>query len=203
MGLPGSGKTYLAKRMQPMLNAAWYNADIVREMANDWDFSPEGRIRQSLRMKSLADFEKKHGRIVICDFVCPTHETKRNFNPDITIWMNTIKSGRYEDTNRMFESPMEVDYEVNENSFGQINYTFTDEMFNSDVFLGTREIQDSYSIVNASWTLVRGNKQLQFYVNNLTDETAELGRNYEDYVDLITVNRPRSIGIKFSWLLDK
>ena len=80
-----------------------------------------------------------------------------------------------------------LDYEVNENSFGQINYTFTDEMFNSDVFLGTREIQDSYSIVNASWTLVRGNKQLQFYVNNLTDETAELGRNYEDYVDLITV----------------
>ena len=75
---------------------------------------PEGRIRQSLRMKSLADFEKKHGRIVICDFVCPTHETKRNFNPDITVWMNTIKSGRYEDTNRMFESPFEVDYEVNE-----------------------------------------------------------------------------------------
>ena len=114
MGLPGSGKTYLAKRMQPILIAAWYNADIVRDMANDWDFSPEGRIRQSLRMKSLADFDKKHGRIVICDFVCPTHETKRNFNPDITIWMNTIKSGRYEDTNRMFESPMEVDYEVNE-----------------------------------------------------------------------------------------
>ena len=47
MGLPGSGKTYLAKRMQPILNAAWYNADIVREMANDWDFSPEGRIRQN------------------------------------------------------------------------------------------------------------------------------------------------------------
>ena len=114
MGLPGSGKTYLAKRMQPILNAAWYNADIVREMANDWDFSPEGRIRQSLRMKNLADFEKKHGRIVICDFVCPTHETKRNFNPDITIWMNTIESGRYEDTNKMFESPIEVDYEVNE-----------------------------------------------------------------------------------------
>ena len=58
MGLPGSGKTYLAKRMQPILNAAWYNADIVREMANDWDFSPEGRIRQSLRMKNLADLKK-------------------------------------------------------------------------------------------------------------------------------------------------
>ena len=112
MGLPGSGKTYLAKRMQPILKAAWYNADIVREMANDWDFSREGRIRQSLRMKNLADFEKNQGRIVICDFVCPTRETKKNFNPDITIWMNTIKSGRYEDTNKMFEIPSEVDYEI-------------------------------------------------------------------------------------------
>ena len=112
MGLPGSGKTYLAKRMQPILKAAWYNADIVREMANDWDFSPEGRIRQSFRMKNLADFEKNQGRIVICDFVCPTRETKKNFNPDITIWMNTIKSGRYEDTNKMFEIPTKVDYEI-------------------------------------------------------------------------------------------
>ena len=112
MGLPGSGKTYLANRMQPIFKAAWYNADIVREMANDWDFSPEGRIRQSLRMKNLADFEKNQGRIVICDFVCPTRETKKNFNPDITIWMNTIKSGRYEDTNKMFEIPTEVDYEI-------------------------------------------------------------------------------------------
>ena len=114
MGLPGSGKTYLAERMQPILNAAWYNADKVREMANDWDFSPQGRIRQSLRMKNLADYEKSHGRIVICDFVCPTSETKTNFNPDITIWMDTIKSGRYEDTNKMFEEPMNVDFKVTE-----------------------------------------------------------------------------------------
>ena len=114
MGLPGSGKTYLAERMQPILKAAWYNADIVREMANDWDFSPEGRIRQSLRMKNLADFEKNQGRIVICDFVCPTNETKENFSPDITVWMNTITSGRYEDTNKMFEKPKSVDYVVTE-----------------------------------------------------------------------------------------
>ena len=114
MGLPGSGKTYLAERMQPILNAAWYNADKVREMANDWDFSPQGRIRQSLRMKNLADYEKSHGRIVICDFVCPTSATKTNFDPDITIWMDTIKSGRYEDTNKMFEEPMNVDFKVTE-----------------------------------------------------------------------------------------
>ena len=114
MGLPGSGKTYLAERLQPLLNAAWYNADKVREMANDWDFSPEGRVRQSLRMRNLADFEKKHNRTVLCDFVCPTKETQKIFHPDIIIWMNTIKKGRYEDTNKMFENPTNVDYEVNE-----------------------------------------------------------------------------------------
>ena len=80
MGLPGSGKTYLAARLQPLLKAAWYNADNVREMANDWDFSDEGRLRQSLRMRSFADFEKAHGRIVICDFVCPTKNTRQNFS---------------------------------------------------------------------------------------------------------------------------
>ena len=114
MGLPGSGKTYLAKRMQPLLNAAWYNADIVREMANDWDFSPAGRIRQSLRMKNLADFEKKHGRIVICDFVCPTKETRDIFDADVLIWLDTIQEGRFEDTNALFEAPERVDFHITE-----------------------------------------------------------------------------------------
>ena len=114
MGLPGSGKTYLAERLQPLLKAAWYNADKVRKMANDWDFSPEGRIRQSMRMRTFADFEKENNRIVICDFVCPTKDTQDNFDPDIVIWMNTIKEGRFEDTNKMFEEPIKVDFHVTE-----------------------------------------------------------------------------------------
>ena len=114
MGLPGSGKTYLAERLQPLLEAAWYNADKVREMANDWNFSPEGRIRQSMRMRTFADFEKENNRIVICDFVCPTKDTQDNFDPDIVIWMNTIKEGRFEDTNKMFEEPIKVDFLVTE-----------------------------------------------------------------------------------------
>ncbi len=72
MGLPGSGKTYLSERLQPLLKAAWYNADKVRSMANDWDFSQEGRLRQILRMKSAADVEKANSRFVICDFISPT-----------------------------------------------------------------------------------------------------------------------------------
>ena len=112
MGLPGSGKTYLAQRLQPLLSAAWFNADKVREMANDWDFSPEGRTRQSLRMKSLADYESDNDRIVICDFICPTSETRKMFNPDIVIWLDTIKEGRFEDTNQMFIKPDKFNFHV-------------------------------------------------------------------------------------------
>ena len=114
MGLPGSGKTYLAERLQPLLESAWFNADKVRSMAGDWDFSEAGRQRQSLRMKAIADFESSHKRIVICDFVCPTEETRNIFEADITIWLDTIKKGRFEDTNALFEPPLKVDFHVKE-----------------------------------------------------------------------------------------
>ena len=114
MGLPGSGKTYLTERLVPLLNAAWYNADKLREMANDWDFSIEGRLRQSMRMRTFADFEKSHGRFVVCDFVCPTKETRENFEPDIVIWMDTIHEGRFEDTNKLFEAPSKIDFHIKE-----------------------------------------------------------------------------------------
>ena len=114
MGLPGSGKTFLTERLVPLLNAAWYNADKLREMSNDWDFSNEGRLRQSKRMRTFADFEKLNHRYVVCDFVCPTKETRDNFDPDILIWMDTIKEGRFEDTNRLFENPDKVDFHITE-----------------------------------------------------------------------------------------
>ena len=114
MGLPGSGKTYLAERLKPLLEAAWYNADEVRGMAGDWDFSDDGRKRQSERMNTFAEFEKSHGRFVICDFVCPTEKTREIFNPDIIIWLDTIKQGRFEDTNKIFEPPKKVNFHITE-----------------------------------------------------------------------------------------
>lgn len=114
MGLPGSGKTYLAARLQPLLKAAWYNADNVREMANDWDFSDAGRERQSKRMRAFADFEKSNGRFVICDFVCPTKQTRENFDADVVIWMDTIPEGRFEDTNKIFQHPQNFNFHITE-----------------------------------------------------------------------------------------
>ena len=130
MGLPGSGKTYLAERLQPLLEAAWYNADKVGGMPGDWDFSDDGRTRQSLRMKNLADFETSHNRFVICDFVCPTEETRNIFDPDILIWLDTIKEGRFEDTNKIFEEPSSCDFKIEE--WNETNHiTIAEELKNN------------------------------------------------------------------------
>jgi len=112
MGLPGSGKTTLAKLLVPMFNAVWLNADEVRKEADDWDFSDEGRKRQSLRMWSFAEEAVDANRLVVADFICPTEETRKQFNADYTVWMETIKEGRFEDTNKMFEAPNDYDFRV-------------------------------------------------------------------------------------------
>jgi adenylylsulfate kinase len=114
MGLPGAGKTTLASKLVPLLNAKWLNADEVRKEANDWDFSDEGRKRQAKRMADLAEKLKKDGNIVIADFVCPTPKARELFNPDYIIWMDTIQKGRFEDTNKIFIKPEKYDVKVTE-----------------------------------------------------------------------------------------
>ena len=112
MGLPGSGKTTLAQALKQKLNAEHFNADEVRTKFNDWDFSEEGRIRQSVRMRELAD--SSSADYAIADFVCPLLEMRENFSADITIWVDTICEGRFADTNALFKSPKTYDYRVTE-----------------------------------------------------------------------------------------
>ncbi len=112
MGLPGSGKTTLASKLVPLLNAKWINNDKVRKDANDWDFSEEGRIRQAKRMAALAEKHKQEGNYVVCDFICPTPKARELFNADYTIWMDTIDKGRFDDTNAMFVKPKKFDFKV-------------------------------------------------------------------------------------------
>jgi len=112
MGLPGAGKTTLANELAPLLNAKRVNADEVRKTANDWDFSEEGRKRQSKRMSDLALNLKNKGNYVIADFICPTPEARNLFPADFIIWVDTIKEGRFEDTNQMFVKPEKYDFHV-------------------------------------------------------------------------------------------
>ena len=138
MGLPGAGKTYFAERLKKYLEdfstadqmpperlmhlelppthwsakVDWFNADEIRKRYNDWDFSKEGRIRQSIRMFDFA--VKCSGDFVICDFVAPLPEMRHNFKADWTIWIDTIDAGRYEDTNKAFVPPDVYDFRITE-----------------------------------------------------------------------------------------
>ena len=137
MGLPGAGKTYFAERLKRYLETylkpvnenslmpitdskitvGWLNADEVRRTYNDWDFSREGRIRQSLRMRELADTSNTDYCIV--DFVAPLVEMRNNFKADWTIWIDTIDRGRFEDTNRAFVPPEVYDFRITEQNAEQ------------------------------------------------------------------------------------
>jgi len=112
MGLPGSGKTTLANEIAPSLDAKRLNADEVRKEANDWDFSEEGRIRQAKRMADFAKRLKDDGNYVVADFICPTPEARSLFLADYIIWVDTIKEGSFDDTNKMFVKPDKFDFHV-------------------------------------------------------------------------------------------
>ena len=112
MGLPGAGKTTLADELAPMINAKRLNADQVRKAANDWDFSAEGRKRQAKRMADFALKLKNEGNNVIADFICPTPEARQLFPADYVVWVDTIKAGRFDDTNQMFVKPEKYDCHV-------------------------------------------------------------------------------------------
>jgi len=113
-GLPGSGKTTLAKPFAELIGGVHINADAVRTKYNDWDFTPEGRMRQAQRMRYLSDGVVMAGKTAVTDFVCPTEAARLEFDPDFTVWMDTIQEGRFADTNAMFETPPLCDYHVKE-----------------------------------------------------------------------------------------
>ena len=112
MGLPGAGKTTLANELNKLIESKRLNADEIRKAANDWDFSEEGRTRQAKRMSEAALKIKSEGNNVIADFICPTPEARKLFPADYIVWVDTIKEGRFEDTNQMFVKPEKFDFHV-------------------------------------------------------------------------------------------
>lgn len=106
-GLPGTGKTSLAKQIIRRIPCLYLNGDLVRKACNDKDFSNKGRVNQARRMRALAGMANRMP--VIADFVCPTHQTRRIFNADFSVWMNTATRCQYKNTNKIFQAPKKAD----------------------------------------------------------------------------------------------
>ena len=123
MGLSGSGKTTLAKQLHQQLPSLWLNADKIRSLYNDWDFSYSGRLNQAKRMVSLANVSEDE--YVIIDMVCPLEEMREIINPDLIIWVNTTQSSKYADTDSIFEPPLNTHITITD-----LNYNI-DDILNS------------------------------------------------------------------------
>jgi hypothetical protein len=114
MGLPGNGKTTLARILAPTLKAVLFNADEVRANINrDLCFSLDDRIEHARRMGWLCDRVIEAGHSAIADFVCPTPETRAAFGPAFVVFVDRMKEGRFEDTNRIFVPPASCDLLLN------------------------------------------------------------------------------------------
>lgn len=116
MGLPGSGKTTLARVLAQKLQAVHFNADEVRTNINrDLGFSVPDREEHARRMGWLCDQVNHAGHYAVADFVCPTRATRAAFGPAFIIFMDTIQEGRFADTNALFECPQsdEADCVIN------------------------------------------------------------------------------------------
>ena len=115
MGLPGSGKTTLAKELAPMIGAVHLNADEIRDNINvDLGFSEADRIEQAHRMGLLADIINRAGYPAIADFICPTDATRLVYEADYVIWCDRVQESRFVDTNALFMKPRIYNIHVTE-----------------------------------------------------------------------------------------
>ena len=66
----------------------------------------------------MAELARLAGKTSVIDFICPYDYLRKHF--DITIFINTINKSKYENTNKVFELPVKVDFEIKDFNYDNI-----------------------------------------------------------------------------------
>ena len=70
---------------------------------------------------------------------------------------------------------------------------------NGETFAGGRYVQDSYVLANLSFGVTNDEWKAELFIDNLTDESAILYIDTQQYTPKVVSNRPRTVGFRFSY----
>ncbi|MDO6487202.1 TonB-dependent receptor [Colwellia sp. 6_MG-2023] len=79
--------------------------------------------------------------------------------------------------------------------FSGVNY----QDRNGETFAGGRYIQDSYVLANLSFGVTNDEWKAEIFIDNVTDESAVLYIDTQQFTPKVVSNRPRTIGFRFSY----
>jgi outer membrane receptor protein involved in Fe transport len=79
--------------------------------------------------------------------------------------------------------------------FSGVNY----QDRNGETFAGGRYIQDSYVLANLSFGVTNDEWKAEVFIDNVTDESAILYIDTQQFTPKVVSNRPRTIGFRFSY----
>jgi len=98
-------------------------------------------------------------------------------------------------TNLIYGTGSGLSIEREADVYSGVNYKDS----NGETFAGGRYVQDSYILANLSFGVTNEEWKAEFFIDNLTDESAVLYIDTQQFTPKVVSNRPRTIGFRFSY----
>lgn len=98
-------------------------------------------------------------------------------------------------TNLIYGTGSGLSIEKEADVYSGVNYQDS----NGETFSGGRYVQDSYILANLSFGVTNDEWKAELFIDNVTDESAILYIDTQQYTPKVVSNRPRTIGFRFSY----